>query len=72
MDRPLTDNEPREGSFVKVIKGPHAGRYGVFLKPGTVGETGKPVTAVVRTRDDDDDHLLVEYKDIRPDSPGKR
>lgn len=57
---------------MKVIKGPYAGRYGVFLKPGRVGETGKPVTAVVRTRDDDDDHLLVDYKDLRPDVAGKR
>lgn len=66
-----SDNDAQLGTFVSVVSGPHKGRYGVFH---SVGEerAGWPVTAVVRTRDAEDEHLIVDYGDLRPDVPGKR
>lgn len=74
MDEPervYTDSQARPGTFVRVVSGPHKGRYGVFH---AVGEehAGWPVTAVVRTRDAEDENLLVDYGDLRPSEAGHR
>jgi hypothetical protein len=65
----LTDDDVPLGGFCKVISGPYKGRYGVYQ---TVGEESEKRTAVVRTRDDLDENITVDYEHIRPDTPGKR
>jgi hypothetical protein len=63
----LNDDDVPIGGFCKVIAGPYKGRYGVYT---TVGEHW--ATAIVRTRDDLDENITVQYDHIRPDTPGKR
>jgi hypothetical protein len=71
--RPRTDNDVLSGSFCRVINGEHQGRYGVFVRTATVFvNDGWPATVTVRTRDDRDEYLLVNYADIRPAQPGGR
>jgi transcription antitermination factor NusG len=71
LERHLTDTEPRPGQFVKVIDGPYKSRYGVYINPGDE-KYGRPITAVVRTRDDEDMGIIVRYDHLRPDVAGKR
>lgn len=66
-----TDREAQLGHFVKVVEGPHKGRYGVYTTVGDVVD-GKPATAVVYTRDADAEGLVVQYSHLRPDVAGKR
>ncbi len=54
------------GNFLEVVSGPHAGRYGIYLSDGDPGQI------VVRTRDDNDDNLLVNLTDTRPTRAGRR
>lgn len=70
-ERVYADHQPRLGTFVRVVSGPHKGRYGVFH---SVGEehAGWPTTAVVRTRDDEDEQLVLDYGDLRPSEAGHR
>lgn len=67
----LTDDDVPLGSFCKVTGGPYDGRYGVFVNVGDE-KNGRPLIAIVRTRDDYDENITVDYKHIRPDTPGKR
>jgi hypothetical protein len=71
LERHLTDDEPRLGQFVKVIDGPYRGRYGVYINLGDE-QYGRPTTAIVRTRDDEDMGIVVQYAHLRPDVAGKR
>ena len=70
--RPRTDNDVLSGRFCRVINGEHQGRYGVFVQTATVFLDGWPATVTVRTRDDRDEYILVNYADIRPAQPGGR
>ena len=70
--RPRTDNDVLSGSFCRVIDGEHQGRYGVFISTDTVFLDGWPATVTVRTRDAEDEYILVNYADIRPAQPGGR
>lgn len=68
MDQPertYADHEPRPGFFCKVVGGLHRGRYGVL----TAIEGTK---AIVRTRDDRNQDITVNYSDVRPDVAGRR
>lgn len=71
LDRSLTDSEPRLGQFVSIVDGPYKGRYGVYITTGDE-HNGRPVTAVVRTRDAEDEGIVVKYEHLRPDLPGRR
>lgn len=70
--RVLSDDEVTEGSFCKVVAGPHQGRYGVLHAVEMEDVNGQPLVATVRTRDDNDEYLSVRYEHIRPDAAGKR
>ncbi len=75
MDRPArvyADSEPREGFFAKVIEGPYAGRYGVVASFGDLDAEGRPIKAVLLTRDDEAESLVVDYDALRPDTAGRR
>lgn len=60
------DETPTLGNFLEVVKGPHDGRYGIYLSDGD------PPNIVVRTRDDNDECLLVDINDTRPTTAGRR
>ena len=70
-DRPLNDtgsvNDPVIGHFVDVTGGEHEGRYGTF---NSVSPDGK--NAVVRTRDEYTDYLIVPIEYLRPAKAGRR
>ncbi len=59
------DEEAHVGFFASVIDGEHKGRYGVVQSMG-------PKVAVLRTRDDNDENLLVDNHHLRPDTAGRR
>jgi hypothetical protein len=69
--RRRTDDDVLSGEFCRVVHGPHTGRYGVFAEVAEV-DNGWPSLVVVKTRDDQDEPILVPYGFIRPDVPGKR
>lgn len=66
------DSAALTGHFVRVIGGEHEGRYAALLQTATVGPDGLPETVVIRTRDDDDMQLVVNYRDLAPAQPGGR
>jgi hypothetical protein len=66
------DNDAVTDRFCQVVSGPYAGRYGVYLSTASLGTDGWPETIVVRTRDAEDENLVVNYSDCRPSVPGKR
>jgi uncharacterized protein YbdZ (MbtH family) len=71
--RGRTDDDVLTGTFCNVIAGEHQGRYGVLTGTVTVALTdGWPATVTVRTRDDRDEYITVNYADIRPAQPGGR
>ncbi len=75
MDLPArvySDEEAREGFFAKVIEGPYEGRYGVVASFGDLDAEGRPIKAVLLTRDDEAESLVVDYHALRPDSAGRR
>lgn len=70
--RARSDNDVLTNSFCKVIAGPYTGRYGVFWSTASLGADGWPSEVVVRTRDAEDENIVVNYADIRPDVAGRR
>lgn len=63
---------PATNTFCKVVAGPHQGRYGVLQSTANIGADGWPDQVVVRTRDAEDENIVVAYSDIRPDVAGRR
>lgn len=61
------DEDAVLGHFVNVVSGEHKGRYGVFIDVESDGET-----AIVRTRDAENDTFSVPISDLRPAEPGLR
>lgn len=59
------DETVQVGFFAKAVDGPHAGRYGV------VHSQNNDFT-VLRTRDAEDEMLLVDPRHLRPDTSGRR
>lgn len=70
--RPRDDDDVLTGSFADVVDGEHKGRYGVYTQTASTGEDGYPVTVVFRTRDDQDEVLIVRYEHLRPSQAGRR
>lgn len=66
------DNDAVTDRFCRVVSGEYTGRYGVYLSTASLGADGWPETIVVRTRDAEDENLVVNYSDCRPSVPGKR
>lgn len=60
------DGEPVLGHFVDVTGGEHKGRYGVFESLSADG------TAVIRSRDEGSERLVVKYSDLAASRSGKR
>jgi hypothetical protein len=70
--RARSDNDVLTNTFCKVIAGPYSGRYGVYITTASLGADGWPDQVVVRTRDAEDENIVVAYADIRPDVAGRR
>lgn len=72
-DKVLVDNFTRRsgddalfGHFVDVIAGDHAGRRGHYFEDVSHGTDGYPLRVLVRSRDEHNEMLEVDYKDVRP------
>lgn len=61
------DEDAILGHFVNVVSGEHEGRYGVFIDVAPDGET-----AIVRSRDADNDVFSTAISDLRPAKAGLR
>lgn len=62
-----SDNDALEGGFCQVVDGRFKGRKGVFVSVTKHDpNTGYPTQVVVRTRDNEYQHLSVPYSSIRP------
>lgn len=61
------DEDAILGHFVNVVSGEHEGRYGVFVDVAADGET-----AIVRSRDADNDVFSTAISDLRPAKAGLR
>ena len=70
--RARSDDDVLTNTFCKVIAGPYTGRYGVYITTASLGADGWPDQVVVRTRDAEDENIVVAYADIRPDVAGRR
>ena len=70
--RGRNDDDVLTGTFCRVIAGEFQGRYGVFTNTATITLDGWPATVIVRTRDDRDENITVNYADIRPAQAGGR
>jgi hypothetical protein len=66
------DDDAITGRFCTVVSGEHQGRYGVLQNTATLTANGWPELVVVRTRDAEDENLVVRYEDIRPAQAGRR
>lgn len=65
--------DPLQGGFVSVTGGEYAGRYGVYEDNGQVDpETLRPVTIIVKTRDDRHERIVVNYDDCERAQAGGR
>lgn len=56
------------GSFVDVVAGEHEGRRGHYFQDVSHGSDGYPDRVLIRSRDEDNLPLEVNYSDIRPTS----
>jgi hypothetical protein len=63
---------PATNTFCRVIAGPYQGRYGVLQSTASISADGWPDRVVIRTRDAEDENIVVAYSDIRPDVAGRR
>lgn len=72
VHRRRTDDDVLTGEWADVVGGPEAGRRVAFQRTVTVGEGGYPDQVVVRSRDDRDELLTVNYSDLRPATTGGR
>ncbi len=62
-----SDDDAIHGSWVDVISGPHAGRFGAYVEDAAHDPlSGYPVVIVVRSRDALNELLHVNYADVRP------
>jgi hypothetical protein len=52
------------GQFVKVVSGEHKGLQGAILRATRMDKDGVDDQGVLRTRDDDSQRVVVDYKDL--------
>lgn len=68
-----SDGDVLHGHFCRVIAGEHEGRYGVLEQTASFDEkTQRPLTVIVRTRDEHDERIVVSYSNLTPAEPGGR
>jgi hypothetical protein len=60
-----TDDDAKVGGFVDVVDGEHKGRFGAFERILEHGKDGWPSKALVRTRDEFNELLVVPYEHLR-------
>ena len=62
-----SDDDALLGSWVDVVSGDYAGRRGAYVDDaGHDPQTGYPSQVIVRTRDAENELIVVDYGDIRP------
>lgn len=79
QDAPHT-GDPQEPSlpvvevhgWVEVTDGDHSGRYGVYVQPVEFDKDNTPTKALIKTRDEHDEYLVVDVADLAPSVSGKR
>ena len=68
-----SDADVPVGTFAKVTKGKHQGRYGVVdTVVGELDKDGYPKKVLLRTRDSEAERLEVNYADLEPSVAGLR
>lgn len=72
VTRPRDDNDVVTGQFARVASGPYQGRYVNLVRTLDQGDDGYPTAVLVRTRDDRDEDLILDYKILRPAPRGQR
>ena len=72
VQRPRTDDDVLVGQFATIVDGPYADKYVVYQSTVESGKDGYPTTVLVKTRDERDENLVVEYEHLRPATPGGR
>lgn len=70
--RRRTDDDVLYGEFAKVIAGPYEGKTVSVQSTVETGADGYPTRMLVKTRDDRDELVVVNYKDLRPVARGGR
>lgn len=70
--RRRTDDDVLYGEFAKVIAGPYEGKTVSVQSTVETGADGYPTRMLVKTRDDRDELVVVNYKDLRPVAQGGR
>lgn len=64
-----SDEDAQLGSWVDVVSGEYAGRRGAYVDDaGHDPQTGYPSQIIVRTRDAENELIVVDYSDARPSS----
>ena len=61
-----SDEDALLGSWVDVVSGQHAGRFGSYRETLTSGDDGYPSRILIRTRDAANELLEVDYSAVRP------
>jgi hypothetical protein len=72
LPEPAYDERPQKGCWAEVAHGPHEGRYGVYLEDDKQEGQDFPEHITIRTRDANEDHIIVNYRDARPSQAGRR
>lgn len=68
-----SDRDVVPGRFCRIAEGDHQGRYGVLMDvKGPPDDDGFPTVALVLTRDDLHEDLVVGYDQLAPANPGGR
>jgi hypothetical protein len=60
------------GQFVKVVSGKHKGLEGAIISATKRDKDGVDKQGVLRTRDDDTQRVIVDYKDLELVPAGRR
>jgi len=69
---PRSDDDALTDLFANIVSGEYAPRYVVVGRTLERDDDGYPKTVEVRTRDDRDEMLVVDYADLRPAAAGQR
>lgn len=72
LPEPAQDERAEWGGWAEVVSGTHKGRYGVYLSDDKQDGQDFPEHITIRTRDANEDHIIVNYRDARPAEAGRR